>query len=95
MTELQFSRREIEDLAQKLDSPQSQLSARERTLLLAIFSAARGAVQSSPAPGPGTPAEGPGSAQTLTNLREQLVNAFIPGGGTDFTMASPRIGPGT
>lgn len=87
MSELQFSRTEIEGLAQKLDSPQSQLSEREKQLLLAIFSAARDQVRSS---GPETSGE---AEVTLTNLRERLLNSFIPGDGAEFIMGVPNIEP--
>ena len=40
MAELEFTRREVEDLARKLASLQSELSERELVLLVAIFSAA-------------------------------------------------------
>lgn len=82
MSDLQFSRAEIEVLAQKLASPQAQLSDREKQLLLAIFAAARSQVRSSQA----------GDADiTVTDLREQLLNAFIPDDGVEFSLARPNI----
>ncbi len=87
MTERQFTRREIEGLADKLDPIQSQLTERERELLLAIFSAARDGVRPAPAGAPET-------AAATADLREQLLNAFIPGGGTSFIIADIKVGPG-
>jgi len=78
MSELEFNRAEIEALAGKLDSPQLQLSDRERTLLRAIFAAAGSQVHRLGAGGEREP--------TLANLREELVNSFIPGDATEFTM---------
>jgi hypothetical protein len=76
VSELPFRRQEIEVLAQKLDSPQAQLSEREKKLLLAIFSAARSQVGSS---------EDSGEVEiTLTDLRGQLLNAFVPDEGIEF-----------
>jgi hypothetical protein len=87
MAELEFTRREVEDLARKLDSPQSQLSERERVLLLAIFSAASSRVRRGGA-------ESTGQAEAaLANFREGLVNAFIPGDGPDFIIEEIGIHP--
>ena len=87
MGELEFSRAEVEDLAQKLTSPDLQLSAQEQALLLAIFSAASNRVRSSDAPPPvrGEP--------TLANLHEELINAFIPGDAPEFIIDAPIIIP--
>jgi hypothetical protein len=87
MAELEFSRREVEDLAGKLDSQGSQLSRRERLLLLAIFSAASNEVRRSGAETPGQ------TEATLANLREELVNAFIPGDDPHFIINAIGIHP--
>jgi hypothetical protein len=87
MAELEFTRRQVEDLARKLDSPESQLSERERALLLAIFSAASIQVRPSGAEGSGR------TEATLANLREELVNAFIPGDATEFLIHDISIHP--
>jgi hypothetical protein len=85
MSDLQFSRAEIEGLALKLASPQAGLSEREKQLLLAIFAAARNQVWSS---------EDSGEAHiTLTDLREQLLNAFIPDDGAEFVIHIDYVGP--
>jgi len=86
MAEMEFSRREIEDLAQKLDSPQSQLSGRERALLIAIFWAAGNQVRRNDE-------RGSGKTETLHSLREELLNAFIPGDAPEFTIHVPIILP--
>ena len=83
MSELEFSRAEIEALAGKLDSPQLQLSERERTLLRAIFGAASSQVQRLGAAGE--------RDATLANLREELLNSFIPGDATEFIIKLPDI----
>jgi hypothetical protein len=87
MTELEFSREDVENLTRKLDSFKSQLSEREQIILLAIFSAASDRVRLSRA-------EAGDTGATLTDLREQLLNAFIPGHGTEFHMTIPDIDPG-
>jgi hypothetical protein len=77
MSDLQFSRAEIEGLAQKLDSLQGQLSEREMQLLLAIFAVAGTKVRSISADS---------SEITVANLRSQFLKAFIPDDGDDFTI---------
>lgn len=67
MGELEFSRAEVENLAQKLDSPQLELSGKEKALLLAIFSAASDRVRPADTERP-----------TLADLRDDLLKAFIP-----------------
>ena len=85
MSEVEFSRAEIEALAGKLDSPQLQLSERERTLLRAIFAAASSQVRRRGAEGSGE------TEPTLANLREELLNSFIPGDAAEFIMGVPDI----
>ena len=84
MSDLQFSRAEIEDLAQKLSSLQAQLSEPEMQLLVAIFAAARNEVRRI----------SPDSGEvTITDLRRQLLTAFIPDdGGDDFAICPKNIG---
>jgi hypothetical protein len=84
MSDLQFSRAEIERLARKLDSQESQLTDREKQLLLAIFAAARKQVRSGEA-------RDSGGGPTLTSLREQLGKAFMPDEGNDFVLRDPDI----
>jgi hypothetical protein len=72
MEELEFSRREVEELVDKLVS--YDLSERERALLLTIFWAAAELV--SPAL--------PRASSDLTELREQLANSFLPDTGDEF-----------
>jgi hypothetical protein len=86
MENFEFSRQEIEDLAGQLDALGTQLTERERILLLAIFSAAGQHVAIH------APPKGSGDTeQTLADLKEQILNAFIPG--YDIQEAHPyRIG---
>jgi hypothetical protein len=96
MPELEFSRDEIEQLAQKLSSPESQLTGQEQMLLLAIFSAASAHVA------PRQVAESRSFAEPpLAELKDQFVTAFIPGQDTQFEvtfrigfppMPPPRVG---
>jgi hypothetical protein len=74
MSDLQFSRAEIEDLVQKLGSLQAELTEREMQLLVAIFAAARNEVRSVSADS---------GDVTVTDLRRQLLKAFIPDDGED------------
>ena len=84
MSDLQFSRAEVEALAQKLGSLQGQLSEREMQLLVAIFAAARTEVRRS----------SPDSGDvTVTDLRRQLLTVLIPDdGGDDFAICPKGIG---
>ena len=82
MADLHFRRHDVDELARKLD--QADLTAGERELLLAIFSAAALRTEAAE-PGSGqTLAEAELRRQrgerepTLADLREELINAFIP-----------------
>jgi len=75
-----FSRGEVEALARKLDSLQHELSPDERALLVDIFSAARRSVIRIQPKGP------PGPEPTSADLKEQLVNAFLPADVDQFIM---------
>jgi hypothetical protein len=89
MSDLQFSRAEIDGLAQKLGSLQPELSEREQQLLVAIFAAARSEVRVISADS---------GDITVTDLRAELLKAFIPDDGSEFIIfSSPPpggIGPG-
>jgi hypothetical protein len=67
----EFTQKDVEDLANAL--ARVALTERQRSLLLAIFMAARDHVVRIPPQG----SEGPGA--TGDGLVEQLINAFIPG----------------
>ncbi len=83
MASLEFSRREVENLARKLDSVQAQLSESERTLLLAIFAAAGDHVD--------VVVQLAGTELRTSDFRDQIVKSFIPG--DDDVYAIPcRIG---
>jgi Asp-tRNA(Asn)/Glu-tRNA(Gln) amidotransferase C subunit len=71
MASLEFSREEVENLAQKLHSVQDQLSESERALLLAVFAAAGDHVDVVVRTGDAEP--------TTADLRSQIVKAFVPG----------------
>ncbi len=93
MVDLQFSQKEIEDLAQKLSNVKPPLTERESTLLLAIFAAAADRAKPSGPDGGATlprfeirnqPPEAETEDQvSLTDLKQQLLNAYIPG--NDFS----------
>lgn len=74
MTELEFSRGEIEGLADRL--VELELSQRERELLLAIFWAAAEQVCQTK----------PQAASERPELREQLVGCFLPESGEHFLL---------
>ncbi len=84
MSDLLFSRAEIEGLAEKLDSPQAQLSEREKRLLVAIFAAAGNKVSSISADS---------GDIIVTDLRSQLLRAFIPDEGEDYILKAHDIDP--
>lgn len=79
MEGIRFSRQEIEALAARLAA--LTLSTEEQQLLIAIFSAAREHVIEYPEP-----------EKELTDLRERLVDTFIPGASIEFTIFA-RVGP--
>jgi hypothetical protein len=84
MSDLQFSRADIEDLARKLGSLQTELTEPEMQLLVAIFAAARNEVRSVSADS---------GDVTVTDLRRELLRAFIPDdGGDDFRIFRHNIG---
>ena len=86
MTQLEFHRSEIESLAEKLSQDNPQLDDRDRGLLLAIFSAASANVT------PRSQARIPAAAElTLAELKDQLIDAFIPGEDDEFIIVC-RIG---
>ena len=77
---LPFSRKEVEDLAQKLvEVP--HLSGPERALLVAVFAAAGDHVTV-----PGKPPE-----PTSKNLAEQILHVFVPDVSKEYVITS-RIG---
>lgn len=89
MAGLEFSLQDISSLVQKLQGIQQSLSQQEHMLLLAIFAAAADRVTvSDPLAGTATlpvaeiRGETPGAGglqATLGDLRQQLLNAYIPG----------------
>jgi hypothetical protein len=93
MADLEFNRRDIESLAQKVASLLPQLSGTERDLLQAIF--ANAASNASP-PSPNQPATlpaasdsapplppGAGEDAALANYQQQLLTAYTPGNSFD------------
>ena len=80
MTELEFSRSEVQALADRL--VELRLSQRERELLLAIFWAAAEEVCEVK----------PDAAEDRDELREQFVRSFVPGSGEKFCIRMRRVG---
>jgi len=80
MAELEFTGEDVKLLADEL--AKVRLNERERTLLLAIFSAASGRVTDT--------AE---IKLTPKNFQKQLIDAFIPGAVETFTICPFRIIP--
>jgi len=80
MSELRFSREDVTELVNELASLKPPLSGPSQRLLLTIFSAASDRVTSRE------------SEITITDLREQLLNAFIRDDGNDFVIAAPKVG---
>jgi hypothetical protein len=95
MAELQFSRKELEDLARKVGTLQPFLSDKERELLLAIFASAEHHVTVRE-PGRGKFAEVNVLGQdleeeesaTLADLQRQLLNSYIKGN-TEAEIGTP------
>lgn len=85
MTDMTYSRSDIEGLAAKLEKT-SGLSDREQRLLVQIFSAAADRVQ--------VTEKLETTATEATKLHEQLVSAFLPESCVSFLVAPARIGPG-
>lgn len=80
MADLEFNRREIEDLARKLSTLESSLTVQERALLLAIFAAAADrANQTGPGVAALPQASGTDEEATLADLQQQLLSAHTPG----------------
>jgi hypothetical protein len=104
MADLEFSQKDIEDLAQKLSTIQPPLSEQESWLLLAIFAAAAARAKPSGPDGGATlprfeirtqpPGAGAGADEqvTLTDLQQHLLNAYIPGNDFNF-VATGEIAP--
>lgn len=93
MADLEFNKKDIENLAQKLATLWGQFSQQERALLLAIFASAAGHVKP---PGPNQPATLPTASisaappasaaddeATLADFQQQLLNAYIAGNSFD------------
>lgn len=103
MADLQFSQQEIADLAQKLTTIASDLSERETSLLVAIFAAAADrATPAGPDGGATLPRYEiriwPGEAGyeegvNLLDLKQELLNAFIPGNDFNFFVTGKVVGP--
>lgn len=93
MADLEFNKKDIEGLAQKLATLWGKFSQQERALLLAIFASAAGHVKP---PGPKQPATLPAASNsaappagaadekaTLENYQQQLLTAYIAGNSFD------------
>jgi hypothetical protein len=92
MTGVQFTLQDIEDLDQKLSTLQPFLSDKERNLLVAIFAAAVDRIEVSTTDQGTLQGELPTPSlaqtlyartdwqQTLADLQQQLLNAYIPEG---------------
>jgi hypothetical protein len=78
MVGFEFSRSEVEALASKLDSLQHELTAHEQALLVDVFALARSHVIPVQPRGPGEP------EPTSVDLKEQILEAFLPEEGTEF-----------
>ena len=86
MVDVQFSRKELEDLARKVAALHPFLSSKERLLLLAIFASAEHHVKVDRSDHgefatvnvPGEALE-EGESTTLGDLKQKLLNSYIPG----------------
>jgi len=83
MTSVEFNRREVESLVNKLLASELDLSEDERELLLAIFWAAGDNVS------PGRPH----AAGELDELRKQLIHSFLRDTGDEPRIMKLRNGP--
>ncbi len=102
MANLEFSRQEIVNLTRRVSNVDPPLSERETTLLLAIFAAA--ADRATPvglgggATLPGFEIRNPPAAartereMTLSDLQQQLLNAYIPGSNPDPVIPYKVVG---
>ena len=86
MTYLEFDRKEIENLIQKLST--LNLNEQERALLLAIFAAAADRAQQT-GPTVATLPEASVGEETLADLQQQLLTAYTPGNSFDSVTQPP------
>jgi hypothetical protein len=102
MADLEFDRRDIEGLTQKLAKLWPDFSPQERALLLAIFASAAGNAnppgQNQPATLPAASDSAPPLAAgadykaTLANYQQQLLTAYTPGNSFDSISAGGNTG---
>jgi hypothetical protein len=92
MADVEFTRKDIEDLARKLSTLQPFLSDQERQLLLAIFATAADHAESTGPGGASLPAAsirgqeadaGAADQVTAEGLQQQLLSAYVPGNDFD------------
>jgi hypothetical protein len=76
MADLQFSRSDVADLADKLVN--ANLESKHKALLLAIFQAAAGHVSALSPPDPAVPAPA-----VPAELHQQLIKSFLPDAGAN------------
>jgi hypothetical protein len=102
MADLEFSRKDIEDLTRQLATVYENLSPQQRALLLAIFAAAADSAsppgQNEPATLPAASSSGPPLAAganydaTIAYFQQQLLNAYTPGNSFDSVTSSGDTG---
>jgi len=102
MADLEFSRRDIEGLTEKVDSLYGTLSPQELALLLAIFAAAAGISKpprqnqpsTLPAASSSVPPLAAGANYDVTRayFQQQLLNAYTPGNSFDSVTAGGDTG---